>query len=158
MYHTAAQIIPYAPPARYTITDELQTPAANKGSVTIDQPAAIRNMIGARNEVGADTEVAADGRIYIKYQGYRVQVFSGNDQRTSKDEAFRREKEMKDLIFGLPTYVTYNAPFWRLRIGDYDTHEEAFYIQRRLMQAFPMYGREMYIIREEIRLPLDETL
>jgi hypothetical protein len=152
----AAQIIPYTPPPRYTIVDELQTPKPGEGSVTINQSAAIRNMIGARRQ-GTDVEVTADGRQYLKYQGYRVQVFSGNDQRTSKDEAFRREKEMKNLIPHIPTYVTYNAPFWRLRIGDYGSHEEAFHIQRQLMQAFPRYGKEMYIIREEVRLPLDET-
>ncbi|MDR1918764.1 MAG: SPOR domain-containing protein [Tannerellaceae bacterium] len=152
----AAQIIPYTPPSRYTICDELQTAKPGKGRVIVDQPIVIRNMIGARRQ-GADIETAADGRSFLKYQGYRVQVFSGNDQRTSKDEAFKREKEMKDLIPGIPTYVTYNAPFWRLRIGDYGSHEEAFYIQRQLMQAFPRYGKEMYIIREEVRLPLDET-
>ncbi|MDR1344545.1 MAG: SPOR domain-containing protein [Tannerellaceae bacterium] len=158
MYHMAAQIIPYAPPSRYTITDELQTPAPPKGNVLIDQPDAVRNMIGARREMAADIEIAADGKTYLKYQGYRVQIFSGNDQRTSKDEAFKREREMKDLIPGIPTYVTYNAPFWRLRIGDYNSHEEAFHVQRQLMQAFPKYGKEMYIIREDIRFPIDETL
>jgi hypothetical protein len=153
---TVAQIIPYTPPPRYTIVDELQTPQPGKGGVTIDQSAAIRNRIGARRQ-GTDIETTTDGRIYLKYQGYRVQVFSGNDQRTSKDEAFRREKEMKELIPHLPTYVTYNAPFWRLRIGDYGSHEEAFHMQRQLMQTFPKYGKEMYIIREEVKLPLDET-
>jgi hypothetical protein len=153
---TAAQIIPYTPPAQHTIINELQTPKPGKGSVLIDQTDAIRHLIGARRQ-GMDIGTTADGKSYLKYQGYRVQVFSGNNQRTSKDEAFRREKEMKELIPGIPTYVTYNAPFWRLRIGDYDSHEEAFHIQRQLMQAFPKYGKEMYIVREEVRLPLDET-
>jgi hypothetical protein len=158
IHNVAAQIIPYAPPSRYTIIDELQTPYPYKGNVTIDQPEAIRNMIGARRAMAADIETATDGKTYLKYQGYRVQVFSGNDQRTSKDEAFKIEREMKDLIPGIPTYVTYNAPFWRLRIGDYNSHEEAFHVQRQLMQAFPKYGKEMYIIREDIRFPIDETL
>ncbi|MDR1258121.1 MAG: SPOR domain-containing protein [Tannerellaceae bacterium] len=158
MYQAAAQIIPYAPPTRYTIVDELQAPARGKGSVVIDQPAAILNMIGARLQGGADMETTAGGRVYLRYQGYRVQVFSGNNQRTSKDEAFRIEREMKNLIPDIPTYVTYNAPFWRLRIGDYSTHEEAMQVQRQLMQAFPKYGKEMYIIREDIRFPINETL
>jgi hypothetical protein len=151
-----AQVIPYTPPPRYTLVDDLQTPKPGKGSVSIDQPPAIAAMIGSRRQ-GSDIEIAGDGKPYLKYQGYRVQVFSGNDQRTSKDEAFRREKEMKELIPGIPTYVTYNAPFWRLRIGDYGSQEEAFYVQRQLMQDFPRYRKEMYIIREEVRLPLDET-
>ncbi|MDR2389689.1 MAG: SPOR domain-containing protein [Tannerellaceae bacterium] len=151
-----AQIIPYTPPSRYTIIDELQTPKPDKGSVVINQSATIHNIIGARRQ-GTDVETTADGKQYLKYLGYRVQIFSGNDHRTSRDEAFKREKEMKDLIPHIPTYVTYNAPFWRLRIGDYASHEEAYHIQRQLMQSFPRYGKEMYIIREEIRIPLDET-
>jgi hypothetical protein len=153
----AAQIIPYTPPQRYTIVDELQTPKQNKGSVIIDQPAAILRMIGSR-QPGAAIETTTEGKSYIKIQGFRVQAFSGNNQRTSKDEAFKREKEIKELIPGIPTYVTYNAPFWRLRIGDFNSHEEAFYIQRQLMQAFPRYGKEMYVVKEEdVKLSLDET-
>lgn len=151
----AAQVIPYTPPpSRYTIVDELLTPGPGKGSVYIDQPAALRNIIGAR-QPGTETETTADGKSFMKIQGFRIQVFSGNDQRTSKDEAFRREKEIRELIPGIPTYVTYNAPFWRLRAGDFNSHEEAFPVQRQLMQAFPRYGKEMYIVKEEIRLPLD---
>jgi hypothetical protein len=153
----AAQIIPYTPPVRYTIVDDLQTPKQNKGSVIIDQPAAILRLIGARQPDTA-IETTADGKSYIKIQGFRVQVFSGNSQRISKDEAFKREKEIKELIPDIPTYVTYNAPFWRLRIGNFNSHEEAFHIQRQLTQAFPHYGKEMYIVKEEdIKIPLDET-
>jgi hypothetical protein len=151
-----AQIIPYTPPpSRYTIVDELLTPEPGKGKVFIDQPDALRNMIGAR-QFGAEIETTAEGKSFMKIQGFRVQVFSGNDQRTSKDEAFRREKEIKELIPSTPTYVTYNAPFWRLRVGDFNSHEEAFPVQRQLMHAFPRYGKEMYIVKEEIRLPLEE--
>jgi hypothetical protein len=151
----AAQIIPYTPPPRHTIVEELQTPRPGKGRVVIDQSAAVRNMIGSR-QASAEIEMTADGRPYIKIQGFRVQVFSSNDQRTAREEAFQREKEMKEAIPGIPTYVTYNAPFWRLRIGDFNSHEEAFLIQRQLMQAFPRYGKEMYIVREDVRLSLGD--
>jgi hypothetical protein len=152
-----AQIIPYTPPpSRYTLVDELQKPVPGKGRVFIDQPAALRNIIGAR-QFGTEIETTAGGKSFLRVQGFRVQVFSGNDQRTSKDEAFRREREIRDLIPDIPTYVTYNAPFWRLRVGDFNSHEEAFPVQRQLMQAFPGYGKEMYIVKEEIRLALDEA-
>lgn len=73
-----------------------------------------------------------DSTAFLKIQGYRTQVFSGNNQRKSKDEAFRKEKEIKELFPDVPTYVTYNAPFWRLRIGDFRSHEEAYHMQRLL--------------------------
>ena len=76
-------------------------------------------------------------------------------QRKSKDEAFRKEKEIKELFPDVSTYVTYNAPFWRLRIGDFRSHEEAYHMQRLLMDAFPAYRKEMYIVREEVKIPLN---
>ena len=55
----------------------------------------------------------------------------------------------------MPTYVTYDAPFWKLRVGDFRSHEEAYHLMRQLMKAFPAFGKEMYIVREEIQIPLD---
>ena len=44
---------------------------------------------------------------------------------------------------------------WRLRIGDFRSHEEAYHMQRLLMDAFPAYRKEMYIVREEVKIPLN---
>ena len=62
---------------------------------------------------------------------------------------------LKELFPDVSTYVTYNAPFWRLRIGDFRSHEEAYHMQRLLMDAFPAYRKEMYIVREEVKIPLN---
>ena len=82
-----------------------------------------------------------------------------------------KEKDTRKLIFvneelklrfflakgpDVPTYVSYNAPFWKLRVGDFRSHEEAYHMMRQLMAAFPKYGKEMYIVREEIKIPLNE--
>ncbi len=138
---------------RSTIFDELRKSGPGKGEVVINQSPAIREMIGERMR-GANVETA-DSLTYLKVQGYRTQVFSGNNQRISKDEAFRKEKEIKELFPEIPTYVTYNAPFWKLRVGDFRSHEEAYHMMRSLMDAFPEYGKEMYIVREEIKIPLN---
>jgi hypothetical protein len=133
---------------RPTILDDLLAPSS-VGSVSIDQPEALRSMIGSRS--AGEIEYTPEGQPFIKFQGYRVQVFSGNDQRTSKDAAFKREQEIKEAVPGLPTYVTYTAPFWRLRVGDFSSHEEAYYAQRQLMQLLPAYGKEMYIVKEDVK-------
>lgn len=138
---------------RSTIFDALQRSGLGKGDVVVNQSAAISNMVGERMR-GANVETT-DSLTFLKVQGFRTQVFSGNNQRVSKDEAFRKEKEIKELFPDVPTYVTYNAPFWRLRIGDYRSHEEAYHMMRLLMDAFPKYGKEMYIVREEIKIPLN---
>jgi len=135
-----------------TIFDALQEDRAGKGDVVINQSNAIRNLVGSR-KYGANVETTGD-ESFLKLQGFRAQVFSGNNQRQSKDEAFNKEKEVKEIFPDVPTYVTYNAPFWRLRVGDFRTHEEAYHMMRELKTAFPSYGKEMYIVNEEIRIPL----
>lgn len=115
---------------RSTIFDALQRSGLGKGEVVINQSAAIREMVGERMR-GANVETT-DSLTFLKVQGYRTQVFSGNNQRVSKDEAFRKEKEIKELFPEIPTYVTYNAPFWKLRVGDFRSHEEAYHMMRLL--------------------------
>ncbi|MDR1980395.1 MAG: SPOR domain-containing protein [Tannerellaceae bacterium] len=146
----------YVSERKYTIFDALQEPDPGKGQVIIDQPYAVQNMVGARR-YGSNVE-AVNGRTYLKVQGYRVQVFSGNEQRVSKDEALRKEQQINESFPHLQTYVTLIAPFWKLRVGDYGSHEEAFHVLRQLADAFPSYGKEMYIVREEVKIPLDYPL
>ena len=138
---------------RSTIFDALQRSGLGKGEVVINQSAAIREMVGERMR-GANVETT-DSLTFLKVQGYRTQVFSGNNQRVSKDEAFRKEKEIKELFPEIPTYVTYNARFgscvWEISAR----MREAYHMMRLLMGAFPKYGKEMYIVREEIKIPLN---
>ena len=139
---------------RSTIFDALSRHGVGEGEVVVHQSAAIERLIGERM-AGANVETT-DSVAYLKIQGYRTQVFSGNNQRASKDEALNKEREIKELFPDVPTYVSYNAPFWKLRVGDFRSHEEAYHMMRQLMAAFPKYGKEMYIVREEIKIPLNE--
>jgi len=136
-----------------SIFDVLQESKNGSGVVVIHQSDALRKMVGERFQ-GANVETA-DTISYIKMQGFRIQIYSGNDQRKSKDEAFLKEHEVKEIFPDMPTYVTYKAPFWNLRVGDFRTHEEARRIQRQLMDAFPDYKRQMYILKGEIRIPMN---
>ena len=138
-------------PGDPSIFDALEKSAPGEGSVVVHQSSAIRSLVGERMR-GENVE-ATDSLVYLKMQGFRTQVFSGNNQRA--DEAFLKEKEIKELFPDLSTYVTYTAPFWKLRVGDFRSHEEAYRMMRILMEAFPKYGKEMYIVREEIRIPLN---
>lgn len=136
-----------------TIFDALTEGGAGKGQVEIHQSDALRDLVGKR--LYGDNVERTDSTVYLKIQGFRAQVFSGNNQRKSKDEAFSKEKEIKELFPDVPTYVKYDAPFWKLRVGDFRTHEEAYRMQRLLMEAFPAYKKEMYVVKEEVRIPLN---
>jgi len=82
--------------------------------------------------------------------GYRVQVFSSNTQRTAKSEAFKKERQIKESFPDQGVYVNYNSPFWKVRVGDFRTQEQAQRFKNELINAFPNMRSEAYIVREQI--------
>ena len=96
-------------------------------------------------------KVNEEGHIFT--QGYRIQVFSDN-RRNAREEADVRSQYIAESDTLIPVYVTYLSPFWRLRIGDYRTYEEAFIQMQAIKKQFPRYASEMRIVKDEIVLPL----
>lgn len=94
------------------------------------------------------------GHQVLTTTGYRVRVFSGNNQITSKNEAYKIEKELLEYMPDLQTYVIFRTPNWRLMVGNYRTMEEATASLRELKKKFPVYGREMFVIKDEIEIML----
>lgn len=135
-----------------TIFDELDKPGLGKGTVEIYQDPAIRQMVG--KHLSGENIERNNHQVFLKMQGFRAQVFSGNNQRKSKEEAARKERLIKEMYPDLPTYITYTAPFWKLRVGDFRSREEAYSLMRELKDAFPSFAKEMYIVKDEVKIPL----
>lgn len=133
-----------------SIVDRINRTESGKGTVRIIQDDSVSDRIGRPGKV--DTRTNASVSRYIELSGWRIQVFSGNDPRVSKNEAFRKEADIKSVYPELGTYVTYTAPFWRLRIGDFQTFQDARNMMLSLKSTFPYFGREMSIIKEKIQI------
>jgi hypothetical protein len=84
--------------------------------------------------------------------GYRVQVFSSNVQRTAKNEAFRIEKSIRELFPEQGVYVNYTSPFWKVRVGDFTTLDQAQAFRNELIKVFPQYRSETYPVRDKINI------
>ena len=134
-----------------SIVDEIQEERIGEGKVQIHQDPAILHLLGS---TATEYNSYDTNRRQLRVPGYRIQVFSGNNQRTSKGEAFDKEQQVKSLHGDVNTYVTYRSPFWRLRVGDFRTYEEAYLLMRQLMKEFPGFGKEMYVVKEDIIIPL----
>jgi hypothetical protein len=63
-------------------------------------------------------------------QGYRVQIFAGSDADAA--ERVRREAAAR---LGVPAYVTYQAPFYKVRVGNCPTSDGCRDLQARLRDA-----------------------
>lgn len=136
-----------------SIFDELQKREPGKGTITINQSDAIKGLVGYRLQ--GERLKEENNKKYLIYNGCRVQIYSDNRQRVSKDEAYARERRVKERFPDLPTYVRYVAPFWKLRVGDCRSYEEAYHLMLRLKEALPELRKEMYIVDETVSIPLD---
>lgn len=87
--------------------------------------------------------------------GYRIRVFSGNNQQESKRQAQEIADEIAALYPDLITYVVFRTPNWRLTVGNFRTAEEAYAMLHELKGSFPTWGREMFIVADEIELPME---
>ena len=138
--------------AQTSIFDAMDNKEPGKGTIVIRQPLAIRSLVGSHSII---EKIETDGdKRYLLMQGYRIQVFTDNNQRTAKNDAETLQQQIQNL-FSIPTYVRYNAPFWRLYVGDYITYEEAFSISHKIAEAFPTLRKEIQIKEEEIRMPIN---
>jgi len=139
--------------AQTAIFDALNKTNQGKGTVIIHQPLSVSQLVGS---LPPDTRIEEDnGMRFIIAPGYRLQVFSGNNQRKSKDEAFAKQTQINHLYPDLTTYVSYSAPFWKLRVGDFITYEEALSTKYKLGETFPSFKSEINVFKEEIRIPIN---
>ena len=81
--------------------------------------------------------------------GYRIQIYTGN-MANSKREALARAAQIEARYPGAGTYVEYQAPFWKVLVGNYRTKTEAQHDTRLLKDAFPSFSREIYVVRSKI--------
>ncbi|OYT17673.1 MAG: hypothetical protein B7C24_01355 [Bacteroidetes bacterium 4572_77] len=68
--------------------------------------------------------------------GYRVQIFfeSGN---YSKDKALQTAEEFQESFPNTPYYLSFNEPYYRIRVGDYRTLIEAKGFLSKVLRQYP---------------------
>ena len=84
---------------------------AEEGVVILHQDSIMETLL-VKKEV-------AEKNVAITAVGYRVQVYSNNNARKAKADAFELEEKLVELFPEVKCYVTYSAPFWKVRLGDF---------------------------------------
>lgn len=90
-------------------------------------------------------------RELVEIDGFRVQVYSSNQQQTAKMEALELEAKLKEKVTHT-IYVQYLSPFWKVRLGDFRTYEEARDYKKLFVQLFPKMMGDTYIVRDKIKV------
>lgn len=86
--------------------------------------------------------------------GYRVQVYSNNNARKAKSEAFELETKLLEQFPDVKCYVSYSAPFWKVRLGDFSNYAEAVVFAQRVKNELPKLANEIIVIKENNIKPL----
>lgn len=137
-----------------TIIEELNSRQPNQGNVTVYQDEAIKGILAKSAPTNLPIYTSGDGSVrYVKMRGYKIQVFSGNDQRKSKDEAYYKQKLINDSFDDIETVVYFQSPRWILRAGNFRTRAEANVVMEKFRDQFPNFGKEMYIIADTVKIP-----
>lgn len=97
-------------------------------------------------------ERTAQQTIQGRSVGYRIQAYSDNNYRTAKASAQARARAIAMKFPQYRSYISYNAPTWRLRLGDFKSQSEARAALSRIRNVFPNYAREMTIVRDHINV------
>lgn len=130
----------------------ISTHLRNTGKVAIYQDSRLESLITHQPKAYFANARKGKGSDMILTQGYRIRAFSGNNQVTSKNQAYKIEKDLKQKYPDLDTYVIFKSPNWRLLVGNFSTNEEAVTTLRDLKKNFPEYGREMFVVKDEIEI------
>lgn len=152
------------PDSTATIIDHIQA----SGIITIIQPEGMLKRLqgggttGEQNvlnmgdpvpsataESSSETE-STDAVSGTKTAGYRVQVFSDNNARSAKSEARNKAQSISERMPQFRTYVVYQSPYWRLKVGDFTTKVEADNAADMIKKMFPSYAREVRVVRDRI--------
>jgi hypothetical protein len=83
--------------------------------------------------------------------GFRVQVYASNRQQVAKNEALMLQQRVEPLL-EVPVYALSEPPFWKVRIGNFLTREDANAYKDVLLNMFPDMVGSTYVVPDKIIL------
>jgi hypothetical protein len=105
-----------------------------EGIVTVDTSPEIKAVIAKKIEYN---------KTQPRINGYRIQLFYG-----SESGAINNRSKFSSLFPTTPTYIEYDSPDWKVRVGNYKTRLEA---DKSLVEIKATFGNAI-VLKQKIRL------
>ncbi|MBQ7462301.1 MAG: SPOR domain-containing protein [Bacteroidaceae bacterium] len=154
--------------AQQAFTDKLQAVVASEGRITLHQDKSITDLVNGstkkpstsssrRGQIDSTSQYPDSTLVdslshgpKVRTNGYRIQVYFGDNSRRSKTEARAAGIRFRNYFPGHSVYVSFVSPHWRCHAGDFRTREEASEVlnQIRAMGIF----REAVIVRSKVNV------
>lgn len=113
----------------------------DSGSVTVVKDPRVDMLV--RKQIEINEETTADSRRNMP--GFRIQVINSPD----RQKVFAAKAKVYQEFPDLKPYLLYQAPNYKLRVGNFKTQEEAEEMQKQMAQFFPS---GLYVIRDIIEV------
>ena len=117
--------------------------------VVVDSLTTIRQTVQV-TEHGDSQQITARASAATRPQsvsGYRIMLFMSNSH-SARTDAFAACDSLAVRMPYLPTYVTYDNPYFKVTAGNCTSQEEALILLERIKPTFP----KAFIMRENIPL------
>lgn len=101
-----------------------------------------RKGTGITATTGSSKPVDKKNATRTTAMGFRVQIYSGPDRST----AYAEQARFKSLYKDIDTYISYEEPNYRVKVGDFRSRSEA----ESLMQGLRRQFNNVFVFTEEI--------
>lgn len=124
------------------------------GNVVVIQPDALNRLLMpvVTEASGSVSDAETRQQSAASRTGFRIQVFDDNNPRTAAAQAKQREQQVRTAFPHLRAYVSFNSPYWRVKVGDFRTRGEAEAAMEEIREVFPQYGAYLRIVPDKINI------
>jgi hypothetical protein len=112
---------------------------SNQGRVSITQDDKIKELLNRYIETR---------RKEVKIPGYRIRIFSNSGQ-TARSKAYSEKNRFTELYPDIVTYIEYEAPNFKVYVGDFRNKPSAFRAYKLISKEF----RNAFVVPTKINLP-----
>jgi hypothetical protein len=119
----------------------------DKSNIVIIQDPSIDTILEKHVEIN---EALLSNEDNYAIDGYRIQIFEESGVRSST-MAREAMDEFSEKYPDIPIYLTWQAPNYKVRIGDFGTRMEAEGFLKKIKKDYPI----AWVIRDKIKFPLN---
>ena len=109
------------------------------GRVEITEDIQIQNLL--------QKHIRLNPEVYV-LKGYRIQIYF-NSGYNAREEALRIKSEFEVLYPQIPTYLTHQTPFFKIRVGNFRTRVDALRFIRQIENEY----KGSWIVEDKIEFP-----
>lgn len=123
-----------------------RTLAQDTSGVVVRKDPRVDQLVRKQIEINEETTREARRNV----PGFRIQVLNTRD----RNKAYEAKTKVYEQFPDWQPYLLYQAPYYKLRVGDFKTEDEA---QAALQQMSKIFPSGLYIIHDIIELKLSDV-